>query len=141
MITLIINIITIATSTMHDGELYDDWQFFDGVDESEPLSKDLLTPPGTRRESFAPVTDASGSRRVSFAPAVDATELNDRRSSMVSNGELADYYRYDDDDDPDDDIGDLGDEHQEGVSSQLPGKLQQSTPLAGRCQVKRSSKC
>ena len=109
---------------MHDGELYDDFQFFDGVDESEPLSKDLLTPPGTRRESFAPVTDASGSRRVSFAPAVDATELNDRRSSMVSNGELADYYRYDDDDDPDDDIGDpdddigdLGDEHQEGVST------------------------
>ena len=26
-------------STMHDGELYDDFQFFDGVDESEPYSK------------------------------------------------------------------------------------------------------
>ena len=37
---------------MHDGELYDDFQFFDGVDESEPLSKDLLTPPGSRRVSF-----------------------------------------------------------------------------------------
>ena len=49
-IIIIISIITIntiiITSTMRDGEMYDDWQFFDGVDEAEPLSKDLLTPPG-----------------------------------------------------------------------------------------------
>ena len=38
-------------------------------------------------------------------------------------------------DDPVDDICELGDEHQEGVRSQLPGKLQQSTSLARRCQV------
>ena len=37
--------------------------------------------------------------KVSFAPPMDLApinpkELEDRRSSMVSNGELADYYRY-----------------------------------------------
>ena len=37
--------------------------------------------------SFAPTVDGS-------APTANSTELNDRRSSMVSNGELADYYRY-----------------------------------------------
>ena len=66
LIVIMINTILIATqtSTMHDGELYDDWQFFDGVDEAEPLSKDLLTPPGSRRVSFLPPSQPKSERRV-----------------------------------------------------------------------------
>jgi len=88
LITGIIINIPFLTSTMHDGELYDDFQFFDGVDESEPYSKDLLTPeppPESRRVSFAPTYNGKDSTM--------STELNDRRSSMVSNGDLAEYYR------------------------------------------------
>ena len=89
------------------------------------------------------------------APTANSTELNDRRSSMVSNGELADYYRYswflviivrifsdniyngvlEVDDVVDENGDDNGDEQQEGVRTQLPGKLQQSTSLTRRCQV------
>ena len=65
ILIVIMILITTQTSTMHDGELYDDWQFFDGVDEAEPLSKDLLTPPGSRRVSFLPPSQPKSERRVS----------------------------------------------------------------------------
>ena len=180
---------------MHDGELYDDFQFFDGVDESEPYSKVSPNIWKSSKNRNVPIQNSpikkilQGPPYSRASPRKSQSELRlnpiagDRHSyrfnsfsywtwailkwysSHIPTREIQIFLRWvlplltmartpqcqrswttggaawcpmvtwpnitgflQDQSDDDLDNGDR-DEHQEGVGPELPGQLQQSTPL------------